>query len=91
MWTTPLPKLFSGQEESTLHVLDSDIMTGNEDPDHIEAIGQLRSAVSIHPHTGATAEFPALPEVHRLEWVSERLASPRLHLHERDVVPAFHD
>ena len=72
-------------------MLNSDILSGNEDSDHIEAICQLRSAVSIHPHAGAAAEFPALPEVHRLDWLSERLTSPRLHLHERDVVPASHD
>ncbi len=38
MWTTPLHCLISGQQEGILDVLNSDILTGNEDPDHIEPI-----------------------------------------------------
>ena len=68
-----------------------DILPDEEDSDHIEPISQLRSTVSIHPNTGAPAEFPALPEVDRLERVSERVAPTRLHFHERDIVSASHD
>lgn len=72
-------------------MLYSDILTGNKDSDHVKAISQLGSTVSIHPNAGASAEFPALPEVHGLDGVAERFSAPRLHFHERDVVPAPHD
>ena len=91
MWTTPLHCLISGQQEGILDVLNSDILTGNKNSDHIKPIAQLGSAVSIHPNAGASAEFAALAEVYGFNRMAEGFAPSRLHFHERDLVSASHD
>jgi len=91
MWTTPLHCLISGQQEGILYMMNSDILTGNEDSDHIEPIDQFWSAVSIHPNAGAAAEFASFPEVHCFDRMAEGLAASCLYFHERDLVAASHD
>jgi len=91
MWTTPRHCLISGQQEGILDVHDSDILTGNEDSDHIEPIDELWSAVSIHPNTSAPAEFPTFAEVDRFHRMAEGIASSGFHFHECDLVAASHD
>ena len=47
--------------------------------------------MSIHPNAGAPAEFPLLSVVDRLDRVSERFASSRLHFDEGDFIATLHD
>ena len=91
MWTTPLRCLISGQQESVLNVLNSDIMTGNQNSNHVEPICQFWGAVSIHPDAGAAAQFPALPKMNSLNRMTERFATSRLHFHERHFIAPSHD
>ncbi len=91
MWTTPPYCLISGQQKGILNVIDSDILTGNKNSDHIESILELWCAVSIDPHARTAAEFSAFAEVHGFHWVAEGVAATRLDLDERDLVSASHD
>ena len=91
MWTTALRCLISGQHEGVLDMVYSDFLTGYQNSDHIEPITQYRRAMSIHPNAGAPTEFPSLSVVDRLDRVSERLATSRLHFDEGDFISTLHD
>lgn len=72
-------------------MVNPDVLTGYENTDHVEPIGELRAAVSIHPNTSTAAKFSAFAEVDRFHRLPKGLAAPRLDFHERNLLPPSHD
>ncbi len=90
MWTTARDCLILGQLKGIRHVLNPDILTGNEDSDHVEAVGELRGAVPVDPDPSTSAQFTTLAMMHRLDRLTESIAATGLHLHERDLIATPH-
>ena len=81
----------SGEVKRPRNDLYSDILTGYQNPYHVELVDEFRKTMSIHPDPGRLGQRSTLALVDGLDRCAECLASPSLHLDEGDLRVTLHD
>jgi len=66
-----------------LDMADSDALPLDQNPDHVEPIGVVRSAMAGDPDARRTSQLFLFPPVDRFDRSAESITAPSLHLDER--------